>query len=266
MSRLLGMSSLLVALLGGPTLTSSAVAQVHAAPQSVGDLLARADLAFHGEVVRVEYVNSLPSEEAPGGIPHTFVTYRVERVLFGQDVAEEVTLRFFGGYDADSQTFLAASVSPRFDVGDEDVLFVAGNGTLACPLVGNAHGRFRIIAGQVYTESGNTVSLEADGTVRTGAGYDLEPISTTLVNGEVFLVSHRPLALRGPSPAMPGDALVAAVALEGLAAPAPRAAFRSLDAARHFESRFPAPAPLRDRLPADLREADGDALDHSPDR
>lgn len=43
---------------------------------------------------------------------------------------------------------------PLFDVGDEDVLFVKNNTKSACPLVGCADGRMRIIDSKMYDEEG----------------------------------------------------------------------------------------------------------------
>jgi hypothetical protein len=48
----------------------------------------------------------------------------------------------FGG-TLDGQT-IEATDTPRFKLGDRDILFVENNGTQFVPLVGIMHGRFRI--------------------------------------------------------------------------------------------------------------------------
>jgi hypothetical protein len=48
----------------------------------------------------------------------------------------------FGG-TVDGQT-MEATDTPKFKVGDRDILFVENNGTQFVPLVGIMHGRFRV--------------------------------------------------------------------------------------------------------------------------
>jgi hypothetical protein len=93
-----------------------------------------AQLVFEGEVVDVRYRPSTASAGDPLRIPHTFVTDRVDRVYKGSladdgraGSVDTLTLRFIGGEGTDDE-YLMASGLPLFDIGDRDVLMVAGNG------------------------------------------------------------------------------------------------------------------------------------------
>lgn len=136
-------------------------AMVSAAPTAsefrISESMNAADLVFHGTVVNVDY------RDAKDGTPHAFVTYKIKQIIKGKlardqasqkqkaqrEEVSQVTLRFIGGPHGDGR-FLTASVVPNFAPGDEDILFVAKNGTSMCPLVVCPHGRFRILDGGVY--------------------------------------------------------------------------------------------------------------------
>lgn len=132
-------------------------AQAYAAPKqpSLEDLVKNAPLVFAGEVVKVEYKNSNPSQQHPRGLPHTFVTYKVTSPIFGK-TDSLFTLRFLGGAFPDG-TVMDVSHLPTFDLGDKDLVLVRGNTELACPLSGCAAGRFRVSGGKVFTDEGRTV-------------------------------------------------------------------------------------------------------------
>jgi hypothetical protein len=51
-------------------------------------------------------------------------------------------MRTFGG-TVDGET-MAIDDGPKFEVGDEDILFVENNGTQVVPLVGIMYGRFHV--------------------------------------------------------------------------------------------------------------------------
>lgn len=170
------------------------VAQAHVgdAPEEALDLARmsrRAELVFTGEVVGVQYANSdivpelladgSPALDAGGApilvdgsdLPHTFVTYRVEKVFKGRVEGRSVTLRFLGGVndlprsqseiapESPADEVFGVSETPLFDTGDRDLLFVRGNTTAICPLVNCSAGRFRLIPKAadrrfVYTDRG----------------------------------------------------------------------------------------------------------------
>ena len=71
----------------------------------------------------------------------TYVTFRIEDSIKGT-LGTEYTIRMFGG-TVDGHT-MEATDTPRFKVGDRDILFVENNGKQFVPLVGIMHGRFRV--------------------------------------------------------------------------------------------------------------------------
>lgn len=194
------------------------------------NLAAQADLVFRGTVVNIEYKLSEP--EGPDGaqVPYTFVTYAVQDVLLGAVEGERVTLRFIGGLNPLTMRYTVRCGAPQFDLGDEDILFVQGNGESLCPLVEEAEGRLRLIGGQVYTESGRAVQFGPQGEFRLGARHRLPEIETTEVLGREmrFRSGGAGRALDGSSAAAPAEELAAfAKALLQPLAPAGR--FESAD-------------------------------------
>jgi hypothetical protein len=122
----------------------------------------RTDVAFVGMVVDLSYEQrSLPPM---GVLPHTNVTFVVERALKG-DVTEgeRVVLRFVGGMTPEGRTTIASEV-PRFSRWDRDVLFVdrtqLGSG---CPLVDCERGRLRLDGDHIVSQSGLLLSELDDG-------------------------------------------------------------------------------------------------------
>lgn len=170
-------------------LTGAANAASPEANDSLRSQVAKSDLVFVGNVIDVAYASSQGRDNARG-VPHTFVTYEVERVLQGQADSKEVTLRFIGGR-GEKSAFLAVSGQPMFDLGDRDVLMVAGNGTSGCPLVNCADGRYRLIQDMVFSEEGQAIEADGHGGVNKVGFYDLEEVTTHTVSQTTFqLVDH----------------------------------------------------------------------------
>ena len=140
------------------------------------NLALQADLVFHGVVIDISYRLSEPSGPEQTRVPFTFITYWVERVVLGQPAGEYVTLRFIGGYDEQSAGFLATSITPEIEVGDEDILFVTGNNQSICPLVGNFQGRLRVVDNKVYSESGREVTLNQGDLMNLGPRHLLPEV------------------------------------------------------------------------------------------
>jgi len=161
-----------------------------------------ADLVFAGEVIDIQYALSLPSGPDGKRIPYTFVTYRVDEVLRGQDPGDLLTLRFIGGVHEEAGLYLRPTNAPQFDRGDDDILFVKGNAEAGIPLVGAQRGRLRMIDGQIYTEAGESVQLSKDGAIIRGSRYLLEEVATTEVTGQLRIDDLGPQALTGRSDAM----------------------------------------------------------------
>lgn len=138
-------------------------AQEPPAQAAVATLSADADLVFQGTVTDIQYATSIE------GIPHTFVTYRVEDVLKGSYGSPTLTLRFIGGVKIEGNVLRKLSVShaPTFEAGQQDLLMVKGNAQTQCPLVRCAQGRFRFQHGMVTNEEGSSLALEPGGEMVT---------------------------------------------------------------------------------------------------
>ena len=135
---------------------------------SLDQTVERAGLIFEGTVVAIAFRDS---DRLPGSqtvLPHTFVTYQVGQVLRGRPEAPRLTLRFLGGWSGEMGRIMRVPHAPLFKLGDRDILFVAGNGTAACPLVACGLGRFRVWQDRVYTDAGLAVRLDAAGEMRIG--------------------------------------------------------------------------------------------------
>lgn len=188
-------------------LCAAASAAPPAQRTTLSGLVGASDLVFEGQVNRIEYALSDPSGAEKTRTPYTFVTYRVDRVFFGSLDTQEITLRFIGGLDPQSMRYMSSSITPQFDLGDQDILFVQGNTQNLCPLAGNVDGRYRVIGGQVYTETGRAITLGEDGQVRIGARYALDEWQTTNVEGRIFTATADDSTKPLPSTAASADAL-----------------------------------------------------------
>lgn len=102
------------------------------------ELVGKAELIFQGSVTNVR--SQWVGEGAERHIA-SYVTFRVEDALKGQP-GISYTIQMLGG-TVDGET-MEVSESPKFAVGDRDILFVEHNGQQFIPLVGIMHGRFRI--------------------------------------------------------------------------------------------------------------------------
>lgn len=137
-------------------------------PVTFPERVAQAELIVDAVVVAINHRNSDVLETGDMEIPHTFVTFAVDRVIKGTFEGEgTITLRFLGGPDGKGTTTLVAGL-PRFRLGDREVLFVAKNGKYLCPLVGWGQGRLRIIRGAVFDDAGFQVWITPDGHIARG--------------------------------------------------------------------------------------------------
>ena len=123
-------------------------------PNTMTELAAASDLVFRGRVESLETILSEPTGAAGARVPFTLVRYRVDDVIHGIADGSTITLRFLGGVDPRSGLRLLTSDTPEFFEGDEDILFVRGNGRDFSPLVGALDGRLRVVDGRVLTETG----------------------------------------------------------------------------------------------------------------
>lgn len=117
-------------------------------------LVEQANLVAMGTVSNVKYVN-VTSEQ--GNVPHTIVTYKLKESLRGKPSGETFSLRFMGGSDG-MGGFMTVTGVPLFQEGEQDILFVQGNGEDGrCPLVNCEYGRFRVHQNQVFNTHGQPV-------------------------------------------------------------------------------------------------------------
>ena len=144
-------------IVAGATMSCSALA--HTAAMEGNDLtdleslVDQSSLIFVGYVVEVDYRMSQPRSKDEVSLPHTIVTYEIDETLYGEPVGDFFAMRFEGGSDGRGG-FLHVSNVPLFQVGDEDLLFVSGNGEDGCPLVMCEWGRYRISNGDTYNTRG----------------------------------------------------------------------------------------------------------------
>jgi len=107
-------------------------------PPTFDELVSKAEVIFQGTVTDVR------SQWIGEGAQHrivSYVTFNVEDAMKGTPGAT-YTLRMLGG-TVDGET-MEVTDTPKFAVGDRDVLFVENNGSQFVPLVGIMHGRFHV--------------------------------------------------------------------------------------------------------------------------
>jgi hypothetical protein len=140
------------------SVSAAVVAPENTAGVRTQALLKKSDLVFSGKVIDVQYKDSLD------GIPHTFVTYQVDAVIFGRPDDKQITLRFMGGRQQKGEVirYLDVSETPEFQVGDTDVLFVSKNTSNICPLADCNAGRFRNRDGVLTSDDGRAIIETAD--------------------------------------------------------------------------------------------------------
>lgn len=107
-------------------------------PPSFDELVDQAQLIFQGTVTDAQ-----SQWAGEGGTRRivTYVTFKVDDAIKGEPGAS-YTLRMLGG-TVDDQT-MEVTDSPKFKVGDRDIVFVENNGSQFIPLVGIMHGRYRV--------------------------------------------------------------------------------------------------------------------------
>lgn len=126
-------------------------------PPAFDELVNGADYVVRARVTAVEAV----ATPRPNGRPriHTKVTLEVIETIAGT-APSPLVLTLLGGRVGDDE--LRVEGVPEFAVGDEDVLFVHGNGRTFYPLYAVMHGRYRIRkdeAGREYIARSNDVPM-----------------------------------------------------------------------------------------------------------
>ncbi len=127
-------------------------------PPTFDELVNNADYIVHA---RTKSVTATKATSGHGPKIYTQVELEIVDVVAGTPPAQ-VTLRLLGGQVGDERMIVEGM--PRFRVGDEDVLFVSGNGHAVCPLYGMMHGRFPVrtdpASGRKYMTRENGAPLE----------------------------------------------------------------------------------------------------------
>lgn len=172
----------------GSQFTIAQATQKSEQTQPLKSAVKNADFTFQGVVTKVEYRLSDPSPKGAPELPYTFVTYKIEKLLKGQDQKQFVTLRFLGGTDSKGN-ILQVSDAPLFDVGDRDILFVTRNGKSICPLVDCENGRFRLINNQVFNNFGKPLLLNQEELV-LGKRVPLQEVLVNRVGSHVVEVEY----------------------------------------------------------------------------
>ena len=145
-----------MALLATLALAAAAAAMSVVAP-TFPELVAEAETIVRGTVtdVRTEEFDSPQGR----GI-RTLVTLRIERALKGTPGAT-FTLSQIGG--TVGRRTLGIVGMPQFHVGERQIVFVADNGHVFCPLIGIGHGRYHLradaVTGREYVARENGVPL-----------------------------------------------------------------------------------------------------------
>ncbi len=148
-------------------------------PPTFDELVAESDTVVRGTVTSVR-AEEFDSPQGRG--VRTLVTFRIERTLKSASStpsADTLTLSFLGG--TVGQRTLRVVGMPTFSVGQRELVFVARNGTVMCPLIGAGHGRYHVVTDATtqreYLTRENLVPLTSTDEIAlplaTGAAADL---------------------------------------------------------------------------------------------
>jgi hypothetical protein len=107
-------------------------------PPEFADLVNQSDYIVRAVV---KSVDAKREQTAQGNIIYTYVELDVSEAIAGKPPSPLV-LRILGGRVGKKEMILEGA--PQFKVGDEDILFVQGNGRQIYPLVAIMHGRYPI--------------------------------------------------------------------------------------------------------------------------
>src|SRR5256714_3546259 len=140
-------------------------------PPTFEQLVQQAELIFQGTVTDVRSV-----WEGEGAQRHidTYVTFQIGENVKG-NAGSSYTIRILGGTVGDET--MEVTDTPKFKLGDSDILFVEHNNDQFVPLVGINHGRFHV---QRDEQTGRDIVVNGEGEpVRdvTKVGHEEESVS-----------------------------------------------------------------------------------------
>ncbi|HJT81189.1 MAG TPA: hypothetical protein VJ719_08330 [Chthoniobacterales bacterium] len=125
-------------MLAGLIAGAASLAATVVVPPTFEQLVDQAQQIFQG---RVTDVKSQWIGEGDQRHIVSYITFEVNDALKGAP-GRTFTMRAFGG-TVDGETMIIGD-APKFEVGDEDILFVENNGSQVIPLVGLMYGRFHV--------------------------------------------------------------------------------------------------------------------------
>ncbi len=106
--------------------------------KSFNELVQEAELVAVGRVINVQ---ALPTADRK--YVYTYVTVNELDVMKGSFDESQLTLRMDGGDTGDGRRLLISGV-PKFEFGEQVVIFLKGNGQAICPFVGWEQGLLRV--------------------------------------------------------------------------------------------------------------------------
>jgi hypothetical protein len=123
-------------------------------PPTFEELVQQAELIFQGTVTDVRSV-----WEGEGAQRHidTYVTFQIDEKVKGE-ATSSYTIRMLGGTVGDET--MEVTDSPKFKVGDREILFVEHNNEQFIPLVGIDHGHFRV---EREEQTGRDIVMNGEG-------------------------------------------------------------------------------------------------------
>lgn len=104
----------------------------------------------------------------------TFVTLAVKKIIAGTP-PQPLVLQLLGGRVGEDEMTIEGA--PKFKVGDEDILFVRGNGTQFFPLVALMHGRYPV---KTDAKTGREYVARNNGAALQDAKQVAEPMRSTV--------------------------------------------------------------------------------------
>jgi len=121
------------------------------------EMISDAELIVRGRVAEIE-----PRWSDDRSTIYTYVTFSDVSVVQGQ-LFGPLTLRFEGGQIGGHR--LEVDGMPSFRKGEEEILFIRGNGVSASPVVGLFQGRFKVVGGRVHDDAGLPLVGISNGTL-----------------------------------------------------------------------------------------------------
>ena len=123
-------------------------------PPTFNQLVQQAELIFQGTVTDVRSI-----WEGEGAQRHidTYITFQIGENVKG-NAGSSYTIRILGGTVGDET--MEVTDTPKFKVGDSDILFVEHNNDQFVPLVGINNGRFHV---QRDEQTGRDIVLNGEG-------------------------------------------------------------------------------------------------------